>query len=152
MLIQLIYIGLKKTNDGYFDVWATFTDNNGQPLVEKTLYDFEIKHRLTEASPGQLFQFSYKNDGNSITIISKTAHYLGVWQNSDDVAKWQSAHRAVDAVYTRELMCEKDKEIRFDFERLRPFRETFLSLDIEVREMFMAQLICFITRPKKKKS
>lgn len=150
MKMQLIYIGLKKNNKEYFDIWAKFTENNGQPFVDTTMYNFSISNKLTDASPGQIYEFDYMHKNSNISVFGKTARYLGIWQNEEDIVKWQSAHRAVNAIYLSNLIAKQDKKFKFDFERLKPFREAFLNLNVEEKEIFMSQLICFITRPKGK--
>lgn len=156
--VTLLFVGLRGRDNKFFDAWVDLTGkeacNEGSEFKQDDHIDpymFNYKNRLAEATPGQIFSFDAEHADKSFTVQIGSGQYLGMWLNVPDVTKWQAAHLAVVRTAEMAEVSKKEGANRFDLEALRPFREAHRVLQPDQQQMLLAQIIEFITRPKKKK-
>ena len=123
-------------------------ENDGSHLDTK---DEEREHcfigkrkcNITIASPGAVYKFTKSPDGKS--ILSGSGEYLGMWENEDDVVKWQAAASATEKAIKKELQAKKDTKEKRHLEVLRPLRSVYWDLPKEAdRAILLAEVIQFI--------
>ena len=154
--VTLLYVGMREDDSKYYDAWVDLTGhedgNDGEEFKNKyppRLFDHKSR-LIEEARPGQIFSFD-ADDGDTFIVHLGTGKYLGMWLNVQDVTKWQVSHLANIRVVEMAEIIKKEGANRFDLEILRPFRDSYRALQPTQRHMLLAQMLEFVTQPKKKK-
>lgn len=146
----MLFMGLTKDSDIWYDVWSEINSNTGQRYVKQHTHLFNRRKRISDAKPGQIFEFVLA-DGKDFCVKLDHVQYMGLWLNAKDLAKWQAEYRAVCEVWEQETAKKKDGLHNWDLEAIRPIREAYHSLNDSSKEILLANVISFIVRPKKKK-
>ena len=154
--INLLYVGVREGKDApTVHLWYDLTGiaNDGNPLKEDherhQLYGGKKKrggNNIALASPGQIFSFEKSENG----VFANTRHYVGRWQNDDDVVRWQAESNAIEKTIELAARAKKESKERLDWQALEPFRRAYHGrLNYRQQQMLLAQIINYVTRYRK---
>ena len=152
--IDLLYVGVREGKDApTVHLWYDLTGiaNDGSTLKEDherhQLYGGKKRgsNNIALASPGQIYSFEKSENG----VYSNTRHYVGRWQNEDDVVKWLAESTAIERTIELATRAKKESKERLDWQALEPFRKAYNGrLNYRQQQMLLAQIMQFVTKHK----
>jgi len=132
---------------------VVFRHIEGGKLTEKqALFDAKTKNIKKAMRPfvGGVYDVGVEtNDDGSQGWKLGTAEYVGRWEDSDEVARWQATERATQAHDEAKKRREKDGKHDAVLEALEPLREAYWALPAPARVHLLAQAVERITRRKR---
>ena len=151
---RFLYLGATKGwKDGtpilYWNVYFLDAPNDGEPLKHKAnrnnlFLGSKGKELFPSFLPGSVIEMDYrsKEDDEVATIVSRSAKFIGIWENKEDVQQWRIAARAVELEF--KLLKKQDKN-KFDTTPLIEYHNAYVKMDRTQKTLFLSEIIRFIT-------
>jgi hypothetical protein len=157
-VVHLLFIGMKINHrDGKKShQWLLLNDWENQNNGDRIAYDYhgdDVKvyaHKkpwLIGLCGGEIVALDHDLDSGRFTVYPDTARLVGQWRNEDQLAEWQSAHKAC------QLMDDtwRSKKSDVDLSMLEPLKSAYWKLSRRGRNALLVRIFAYLEgKPIKK--
>lgn len=147
---KLVYAGVAR-GESHPKVYRWYFLNEDGTLEEPAnTWIFAPKKRGRDqpvgASVGQVYSFDFDPDYQS--VYTSSYRYEGKFHDPNVAVEWAAVSRALEAQMELDARAKKEKKDA-DLETLDPIRSAYNKLPFFHRQLYLAQVVEYITRPRR---